>query len=164
MSNKRIWSVALAVLVAALFAVLLWPSAPKAAAFALTDLQGQTLDQQRLQGKVTLINFWYPSCPGCVSEMPKIIALAHDYAQQPDFQVLGIALPYDPESSVRQYVRTRNISFQVAIDGSGQMAKAYDVAVAPTSFLVNKQGAVVKTYVGEPDFAVLRNQIDGLLH
>ncbi|WP_037585676.1 TlpA disulfide reductase family protein [Stenoxybacter acetivorans] len=160
---KKWLSVLIAAVLAAAVALILWPSAPKAADFSLVDLNGKTVNQTHLQDKVTLINFWYPSCPGCVSEMPKLIKMAHDYQNQSAFQIIGIALPYDPESSVRNYAATRNLPFQVAIDTNNQVGKAYGVEVAPTSVLVNRSGEVVKTFVGEPDFGALYRQVDVLL-
>ena len=60
----------LAVLAAAGY-ILFAPKRQSAPAFALPNLQGQNMDQTALQGKVTLINFWFPYCPGCITKMPK---------------------------------------------------------------------------------------------
>ena len=44
------------------------------------------------------------------------------------------------------------------------MAQAWgDVKLTPTTYLVNKQGQIVKRYVGEPDFAELHKLIEKLL-
>ena len=161
MKKTAMWLVLL--VLAALLALVLWPRAEAAPDFALKDLHGNSLTQQNLHGKVTFINFWYPSCPGCVSEMPKLIKMAHDYQSKPDFQLIGIALPYDPESSVRNYVESRQIPFTVAIDTDGKVGKSYQVQLAPMSFLVDQNGKVHKTYLGEPDFGELYRQVDGLL-
>lgn len=152
-----------AVVVIGLAAVLLWPSQSQAPAFALKDLNGQAVSQENFKDKVTLLNFWYPSCPGCVSEMPKIIKMAHDYEGKADFQVIGISLPYDPESSVRTYVERYQLPFTVAIDTDGSTGRAYGVQAAPSTFLVDKQGRIYKSYVGEPEFAAVYREVDQLL-
>ena len=112
-----------------------------------------------LRGKVSFINFWFPSCPGCVSEMPKVIKMAKDY-QGKNFQVLGIAQPIDPPESVNQYVREYGLPFTVMFDGKKTAAQAFGTQVYPTSFLINKKGEILKTFVGEPDFAALYQEID----
>lgn len=61
MKKTAMWLVLL--VLAALLALVLWPRAEAAPDFALKDLHGNSLTQQNLHGKVTLINFWYPSCP-----------------------------------------------------------------------------------------------------
>lgn len=156
---KKLIPLIVIAVVAILLAVLLWPKNHPAASFSLNNLNGKPVSNAALPGKVTLINFWYPSCPGCVSEMPKIIKTAKDYAGK-DFQVIGIAEPYDSLESVKNYVAERGISFTIAYDQNGQSGKAFGTQVYPTSFLINKQGEVLKTFVGEPDFAQLYQQID----
>lgn len=151
----------LAVLAAAGY-ILFAPKRQSAPAFALPNLQGQNVDQTALQGKVTLINFWFPSCPGCVSEMPKIIKTAQDY-QGKNFQVLGIAQPIDPIESVHQYVKEYGLPFTVMYDADKTAAKAFGTQVYPTSVLIDKNGNILKTYVGEPNFSQLYQEIDQAL-
>lgn len=151
----------LAVLAAAGY-ILFAPKRQSAPAFALPNLQGQNVDQTALQGKVTLINFWFPSCPGCVSEMPKIIKTAQDY-QGKEFQVLGIAQPIDPLESVHQYVKEYGLPFTVMYDADKTAAKAFGTQVYPTSILIDKNGNILKTYVGEPNFSQLYQEIDQAL-
>ncbi|MEZ7814930.1 MAG: TlpA family protein disulfide reductase, partial [Burkholderiaceae bacterium] len=38
-----------------------------------------------------------------------------------------------------------------------------DVQLTPTTFIVNKRGEIVKTYVGMPDFKTLNRLIEDLL-
>lgn len=76
---KKILTAAVVALIGILLAIVLIPDSKTAPAFSLSDLHGKTVSNADLQGKVTLINFWFPSCPGCVSEMPKIIKTANDY-------------------------------------------------------------------------------------
>ena len=151
----------LAVLAAAGY-ILLSPKRQIAPDFALPNLQGQTVNHITLQGKVTLINFWFPSCPGCVSEMPKIIKTAQDY-QGKNFQVLGIAQPIDPIKSVHQYVKEYGLPFTVMYDADKTAAKAFGTQVYPTSVLIDKNGNILKTYVGEPNFSQLYQEIDQAL-
>jgi len=44
----------------------------------------------------------------------------------------------------------------VALDSSGDIAKAFnEVQLTPTTFVIDKNGKIIKRYVGEPDFAAL---------
>ena len=156
---KKLLSLAAVAVIGTLLALVLIPENKTAPAFSLTDLQGKTVSDADLRGKVSFINFWFPSCPGCVSEMPKVIKMAKDYRGK-DFQVLGIAQPIDPPESVNQYVREYGLSFTVMFDGNKAAAQAFGTQVYPTSFLINKKGEILKTFVGEPDFAALYQEID----
>ena len=126
-------------------------------------LDGSKINTASLKGKVTLINFWATSCTTCVAEMPKIIA-TYDKYKTKGFDTVAVAMSYDPPAYVVNYAETRKLPFKVAIDNTGAVAKAWDeVKLTPTTYIVNKQGQIVKRYVGEPDFAELHVLIEKLL-
>ena len=142
---------------------LLSPAEQSAPNFQLSDLQGKTVNNQNFQGKVTLVNFWFPSCPGCVSEMPKLIKMAQDY-QGKNFQILGVAVPIDPLDRVHAYVAERKMPFTVMFDADKSVTKLFvKTELYPTSILINQNGEILNTFVGEPDFAALYQEVDGLL-
>ena len=126
-------------------------------------LDGSKKSTADLKGRVTLVNFWATSCTTCVAEMPKIIA-THDKYHARGFDTLAVAMSYDPPSYVVNFAGTRKLPFQVAIDNTGTVAKAWgDVRLTPTTYIVNKRGEIVKRYIGEPDFAELHRLIEELL-
>ena len=126
-------------------------------------LDGSKQSTQDLQGKVTLVNFWATSCVTCVAEMPKITATYDKYKAQ-GFDTLAVAMSYDPPAYVVNYAETRKLPFKVAIDNTGAVAKAWgDVRLTPSTFIVNKRGEIVKTYVGAPNFPELHQLIEKLL-
>ena len=129
--------------------------------FVLLDGSSQTTAD--LRGKVTLVNFWATSCTTCVAEMPEIIA-THQKFNSRGFDTIAVAMSYDPPSYVVNFAETRKLPFKVAIDNTGAVAKAWgDVKLTPTTYIVNKQGEIVKRYVGAPDFAELHKLIEKLL-
>ncbi|MBS0469095.1 MAG: TlpA family protein disulfide reductase [Proteobacteria bacterium] len=129
--------------------------------FVLLDGSQQTTAD--LKGKVTLVNFWATSCTTCVAEMPEIIA-TYDKYKGHGFETLAVAMSYDPPSYVVNFTETRKLPFKVAIDNTGAVAKAWgDVKLTPTTYIVNKRGEIVKSYVGAPDFAELHRLIEKLL-
>ena len=136
-------------------------SAAPASTFVL--LNGSKIETASFKGKVTLVNFWATSCTTCVAEMPKIIATYEKYNAK-GFDTVAVAMSYDPPAYVVNYAETRKLPFKVAIDNTGAVAKAWDeVKLTPTTYIVNKQGQIVKRYVGEPNFAELHVLIEKLL-
>jgi peroxiredoxin len=126
-------------------------------------LDGSKITSQQLQGKVSLVNFWATSCTTCVAEMPELVATYNKYKDR-GYVTLAVAMSYDPPSYVVNFVQSRQLPFQVAIDNTGAVAREWgDVKLTPTTFLVNKQGEVVKRFVGTPDFAQLDKLIEKLL-
>ena len=136
-------------------------SAAPLSTFVLLDGSRHTTED--LKGRVTLVNFWATSCVTCVAEMPRIVATYDRYHAQ-GFDTLAVAMSYDPPAYVVNFAETRKLPFKVAIDNTGAVARAWgDVQLTPTTYVVDKQGTIVKRYVGEPDFAELNALIEKLL-
>lgn len=126
-------------------------------------LDGSQHSSADLHGKVTLVNFWATSCTTCVAEMPDIVATYEKYRAQ-GFDTLAVAMSYDPPQYVVNFAQSRKLPFKVALDNTGAVARAWgDIKITPTTYLVNKRGEIVKSYVGAPDFAELHRLIEKLL-
>ncbi len=156
--------VASIVAAAALGAGGMWLSSSKAApASTFVLLDGSQKPSASLQGKVTLVNFWATSCVTCVAEMPELVSTFEKYKSQ-GYGTVAVAMAYDPPSYVVNFVQTRKLPFDVAIDNTGAVAKAWgEVGITPTSYLVNKRGEIVKRYVGAPNMPELHQLIETLL-
>lgn len=126
-------------------------------------LDGSTLTTADLRGKVTLVNFWATTCVSCVKEMPMLAATYEKYREQ-GFETIAVAMSYDPPAWVLNFATTRQLPFKVALDNTGQIAKDWgEVKLTPTTYLVDKQGHIVKRYVGEPEADALHRLIEDLL-
>ena len=69
--------------------------------------------------------------------------------------VVAVAMQYDAPMYVVNYAQTRKLPFKVAMD-DGSAAKQFgNVQMTPTTFVVDKNGTILKRYVGEPQFAEL---------
>jgi len=128
-----------------------------------TLLDGSKSSTEAQRGKVLLVNFWATSCTTCVAEMPQIVA-THQKFKARGLETVAVAMSYDPPAYVARFAQSRALPFSVAIDNTGEVAKAFgDVKMTPTTFLVDKQGRIVKRYLGAPDFAALDALITELL-
>ena len=115
------------------------------------------------KGQVLLVNFWATSCTTCVAEMPDIVKTQQKYASR-GYDTVAVAMKYDPPAYVANFAQQRQLPLGVAIDNTGAIARDWgDVAITPTSFLVNKEGVIVKRIVGAIDFAQLHAEIEKLL-
>jgi peroxiredoxin len=158
--SLRTFSLALALAASLTLAGCGKDAAPEST-FVLLDGGKQTT--QDLKGKVTLVNFWATSCTTCVAEMPQIVA-TYDKFKAKGYDTVAVAMQYDPPSYVVNFAETRKLPFKVAIDNTGAVAKAWgDIKLTPTTFVLNKQGEIVKRYVGAPNFDELHKLIEKLL-
>jgi peroxiredoxin len=120
-----------------------------------TTLTGQKISSQSLRGKVVMVNFWATSCTTCVREMPQMVETYNKFKGQ-GLEFVAVAMKYDPPNYVINFTETRQLPFTVALDSTGEIAKAYnDVQLTPTTYLIDKDGKILKRYVGEPDFPAL---------
>jgi peroxiredoxin len=126
-------------------------------------LDGTTTTTADLKGKVTLVNFWATTCVSCVKEMPSLVD-THQKFKDKGYETIAVAMSYDQPAWVVNFAKSRQLPFKVALDNTGELAKNWgDVKLTPTTYLVDKQGRIVKRFVGEPDFGALHNLIEDLL-
>jgi peroxiredoxin len=128
------------------------PAAPEV---TFIDLKGNKVSTQSLRGKVVMVNFWATSCVTCVKEMPQMVDTYNKFKGQ-GLEFVAVAMKYDPPNYVINFTETRKLPFTVALDSGGDIAKAFnEVTLTPTTFVIDKDGKIIKRYVGEPDFAAL---------
>lgn len=138
---------------------------PRSAApeFTFTTLDGHQVTSHDLRGKVVMIKFWATSCITCVRQMPHTIATYQKYARQ-GYETIAIAMHYDPPNYVVNFAQTRQLPFPVVIDARGTLAQAFgNVQLTPTAFLLDKQGRVLKRYLGEYDPAAFEGVVEKAL-
>ncbi|QAU33207.1 TlpA disulfide reductase family protein [Janthinobacterium sp. 17J80-10] len=152
---KVVWIKLLAGLIVVALAVagyFAFFSQHKAPDVTFVDLQGNKLSTQELRGKVVMVNFWATSCTTCVKEMPQMVETYKKY-QGRGLEFVAVAMSYDPPNYVVNFVQTRQLPFKVALDVEGKLAKSFgDVQLTPTTFVIDKDGHIVKRYLGEPDW------------
>lgn len=126
-------------------------------------LDGSHINMGSLKGKVVLINFWATTCTTCVKEMPEIVNTYTKF-QSKGYETVAVAMQYDPVNWVVNFTKSRQLPFKVALDNTGENAKQWgDIKITPTTFIVDKQGAIVKKYVGAPNFVALHTLLESLL-
>lgn len=163
MNGKLKAALGVIVVVAALCAYFIVAQKSPAPALSLTTYQGEKLELNALRGKVVLLNFWATDCTTCISEMPALIETHRQYAAQ-GYETVAIAMSYDTPGFVAAYSIKNHLPFKIAHDADGSAAKAFgDIRLTPTTFLIDKQGMIVKRYLGAPDFAKLHAEIEALL-
>lgn len=166
-ATRRLSPIALALAIAALvFGVTAWKvftgvrAAPEV---QFATLSGELINMSDLRGKVTLVNFWATSCAPCVKEIP---ALAQTYLQYKarGYETIAVAMDFDPPNYVKAFTERNALPFKVALDARGEVAKRFgDVRVVPTTFLIDRQGRIIRTWLGEIDFKQLAPVLEAAL-
>lgn len=118
------------------------------AATQFTFISGQQKKLSDYAGQWLLVNFWSVSCPPCFQEMPDLSRL-HNELRDDNFQLIGVAMPYDRPDDIVATQQKMQLSYPVSIDITGEINQAFGIVRAiPSSYLLNPQGNVAKRYTG----------------
>ncbi|MGZ4162179.1 MAG: thiol-disulfide oxidoreductase ResA [Neobacillus sp.] len=115
--------------------------------FVLTDMQGNKHRLSDYRGQGVFLNFWGTWCPPCKKEMPYINNQYHQFNNK-GVQVLTVDIN-ESSLAVNQFAQQLKLDFPIMIDKDKQVMNAYGIDTLPATFLVDKNGKVIKYYTGE---------------
>ena len=117
--------------------------------FELPDLQGNPLLLSSLRGKYVIIDFWGSWCPWCIKGFPGLKA---SYAKYKDkLEILGVDCR-DTEEKWKAAVAEYELPWMQVYCSDGnlqELAQMYQLEAFPTKVVVDPEGKLVKTVVGE---------------
>lgn len=132
-------------------------------AFTLPSVKdGAIVKSSSYQGKVLLIEFFATWCPPCRQVIPELIQLQKDYGPK-GFSVIGISLDQGGAGLVDKFAQKMEINYPVLLSDSQTPAAFGGILGIPTSFLVNKEGKVVKRYDGPVKEEILQKDLNAIL-
>ncbi len=114
--------------------------------FALTTIEGRTIDSSRLRGNVVLVNFWATWCGPCKEEMPALKRLKESFAGK-SFELLAVTTDQQVEG-IRTFVQALGLEFPVLLDNTKDVSAAFAVRGLPTTVLIDRQNRLVGRAVG----------------
>ncbi|HYM08260.1 MAG TPA: FG-GAP-like repeat-containing protein [Terriglobales bacterium] len=126
--------------------------------FSLPDLAGKSWTLQSLRGSFALLNFWSTASPACAEQMRRFRESPRSFASS-GLQVIGINVddPRNPQA-VQAFVARERVAFPT-LHATPDVAGVYNIVYRylfdrrrdlplPASFLLNKEGLIVKVYQG----------------
>lgn len=129
-------------------------------------INSKPLDLKALKGKVVVVDFWTFACYNCKNTLPYFKDWDKKYRDQ-GLVIVGVHTPElsierDIEN-VKQAVKVYEIQYPVAIDGDYANWNRYNVWAWPTWYIVDKEGYIRYSHVGEGDYAASEATIRQLL-
>lgn len=139
------------------------PVMDKAPAFTLKDLEGREVRSSTFANKVMLLNFWATWCPPCQAEIPVLQALHKDYEAK-GLAVVGISVDEDGPEYVKAFVKSRKINYPILMS-TDEVLDAYGgIRGIPTTFLIGRDGKIVRKFYGEQSKRTLEEAVKQLIH
>jgi len=131
--------------------------AVKAPDFTLADLEGRRVQLADYRGKVVLLNFWGTWCGPCRKEIPDFIKLVNKY-QENGLEIIGITLTSGPPENIQRFSDRMGINYTLLTDIEARetqtvtwvygQATGSPINGIPTTFIIDRQGFIVKKYIG----------------
>ncbi len=108
---------------------------------------GSALKLSDLKGKVVLLNFWATWCPPCREEIPSMMKLNNIMAGKP-FQMVAVSIDEGGKPAIEAFFKESGFMLPTYLDESGASSKSYGITGVPESFVIDKQGVLVKKIIG----------------
>jgi len=108
---------------------------------------GSTLKLSDLKGKVVLLNFWATWCPPCRQEIPSMMKLNSVMTGKP-FQMVAVSIDEGGKPALDLFFKESGFILPAYLDPSGASVKLYGITGVPESFIIDKQGVLIKKVIG----------------
>ena len=135
------------------------------------DLDGTEETLKQYRGKVVLVNFWATWCDPCYVEIPWLIEMQQKYEPK-GFTVLGISMDEDGKAAVAPFLAKErfNVNGQKLpmnypiVLGTDEVADKFGGLLGyPTSFLISRDGKIVKKVQGLVSYDEIATAIEAQL-
>lgn len=114
--------------------------------FVLEDMEGNNIQLSDLKGKGVFLNFWGTWCKPCEKEMPY---MERQYSRFKNLGVETLAVNIgESDIAIETFVNKHGLTFPILKDKDRTVTEAYDITPIPTTFLIDKNGQVVKVITG----------------
>jgi peroxiredoxin len=124
--------------------------------FVLPGLDGQDVRLSDFRGKVVLVNFWGTWCEPCKDETPALQAAYQNFGDQ-GLVIIGIDLANQERTGaegaddVRAFATRYGVTYPIALDVEGEVARAFQIYPIPTSFFIDPSGTIRYVRAGPID-------------
>ncbi len=130
--------------------------------FILKSVNGKETSLASFRGRIILLNFWATWCPPCKAEMPSMNKLYNLFKGR---GLVVIAVSTDNSvKKVEKFLHKNPVDFVVLSDPAIKTSRKYKVFSLPTSFLIDKDGMIVKKFFGEQEWMkkYIQDEIEAL--
>jgi thiol-disulfide isomerase/thioredoxin len=127
-------------------------------AMSVTDLDGKTLTNADLEGRVVLVDFWATWCPPCRGTMAWLGKVKERYGDK--VAVVTFAIESD-ENDVRKLASEMNLPFRWAMRSPEVLRAFGDVSAVPTLLIFDRAGKTASAFYGST--ATLHDDADATI-
>ena len=124
---------------------------------------GETIKLSELAGRPVVLNFWFPSCPPCVAEMPDF-ETAYQEFKEDGVEFIGVQLVgLDSVEDGQKFVNKLGVNYILGPDKigdkMGEIVMEYMISGFPTTVLIDRDGNIHRRWAGALDLEKLQELI-----
>jgi len=135
---------------------------PRLPAVSFYDKSGTKVTLDDFRGRVVLVNLWATWCPPCIAELPSLDRL-QKMLPEDKFAVVAISMDTTSMEAVAGFLKKRSVkNLDVYWDKDRQLPLKWKYDGLPTSFLLDRDGNVMKRYDG-PVVGDMLNEVKTLV-
>jgi len=110
----------------------------------------KTMTMNDLRGKVVLLNIWASWCTGCREEMPEFVKVKRKFGDR-GFEIVAVNIDNKKKNALLFLKKLEKdtgglVNFAVLYDADKKLAERYNPPALPVSYLINRNGVIVKIY------------------
>lgn len=128
--------------------------------FTVLDMNGNKVKLSDYKGKPVVLNFWATWCYYCKEEMPDF---NEAYKNHPEVQFLMVNATdgvQETPKKAKSYITEQGYEFDVFFDTNQEAVNNYQVSGFPSTYFIDKDGAIVAHRTGMIDKNALENGIN----
>jgi thiol-disulfide isomerase/thioredoxin len=138
--------------------------AARTPSLSLKDLSGQTQKLSSLKGRIVVLNFWATWCGPCQEELPRLSAMAQQYAgKNVHFVAVSIDEPKD-RAKIEPLLHKLNVNLDVWAGADANTLDSFGLGnIVPATIVIDEKGEIVTRIMGEARTEDVSTTVDWLL-